>query len=40
MALLDYNIATKQIKIDLYLLNYNELKHFKNLETEIDLIVM
>lgn len=40
MALLDYNIATKQIKIDLYLPNYNELKHFEDLEANIDWIVM
>ncbi|WP_395051799.1 hypothetical protein [Flavobacterium sp.] len=40
MALLDYNIATKQIKINLYLPHYNELKHFENLEANIDWIVM
>jgi hypothetical protein len=40
MALLDYNIATKQIKIDVYLPDYNELKHYKDLEAVIDWIVM
>lgn len=40
MALLDYNIATKQIKIDLYLPHYNELHHFKDLEANIDWMVM
>jgi hypothetical protein len=40
MALLDYNIATKQIKIDVYLPDYNELKHFENLKAVIDWIVM
>jgi hypothetical protein len=40
MALLDYNIATKQIKIDLYLPDYNELKHYDDLESTIEYIVM
>lgn len=40
MALLDFNIATKQIKIDLYLPHYNELKHFEDLKDNIDWIVM
>jgi hypothetical protein len=40
MALLDYNIATKHIKIDLYLPNYNEIKHFEDLKSNIDWIVM
>jgi hypothetical protein len=40
MALLDYNIETKQIKIDLYLPEYNDLKHFENLKAVIDWIVM
>lgn len=40
MALLDYNIATKQIKINLYLPYYNELKHFEDLKHNIDWIVM
>jgi len=40
MALLDYNIATKQIKIDVYLPHYNELKHFENLKDNIVWIVM
>ena len=40
MALLDYNIATKQIKIDLYLPYYNELKHFEDLKHNIDWMVM
>lgn len=40
MALLDYNIAKKQIKIDLYLPDYNELKRYDDLESTIDYIVM
>ena len=40
MALLEYNIATKQIKIDLYLPHYNELKHFEDLKHNIDWMVM
>jgi hypothetical protein len=40
IALLDYNIATKQIKIDLYLPDYNELKHFEDLKSNIDWIVL
>jgi hypothetical protein len=33
MALLDYKIATKQIEIDLYLPNYNELNKYDDLES-------
>lgn len=40
MALFDYNIATKKIKIDLYLPDYNELKQFKDLMPNIKWIVM
>ncbi|WP_291103409.1 MULTISPECIES: hypothetical protein [unclassified Flavobacterium] len=40
IALLDYNIATKHIKINLYLPDYNELKHFEDLKSNIDWIVM
>lgn len=40
MALLDYNIAKKQIKIDLYLPDYNELKQYNDLKSSIDYIVM
>lgn len=40
MALLDYNIATKQIKIDLYLPDYNELKQYEDLESTIEYLVM
>ena len=40
MTLLDYNIATKQIKIDVYLPHYNELKHFEDLKHNIDWMVM
>jgi hypothetical protein len=40
MALLDYNIETQQIKINVYLPYYNELKHFENLKDNIDWIVM
>jgi hypothetical protein len=40
MALLDYNIATKQIKIDLYLPDYNKLKKYDHLESSVDYIIM
>ncbi|MFV5701767.1 hypothetical protein ACM55F_07820 [Flavobacterium sp. XS2P12] len=40
IALMDYNIATKQIKINLYLPHYNEIKHDDNLKSNIDWIVM
>jgi hypothetical protein len=40
IALLDYNIATKKIKIDLYLPDFNSLKHFDSLQPNIDWIVM
>jgi len=40
MALLDYNIATKHIKINLYLPDYNELKQYDDLKSNIDWIVM
>jgi hypothetical protein len=40
MALLDYNIAKKEIKIDLYLPDYNELKQYEDLESTIEFLVM
>ena len=40
IALLNYNIATKQIKINLYLPDYNELKQHEDLKSNIDWIVM
>ena len=40
IALLDYDIATKKIKIDLFLPDYNELKQFKDLKPNINWIVM
>jgi len=40
MALLDYNIATKQIKINIYLPDYNEIKQYDDLKSNIDWIVM
>ena len=40
IALLDYNIATKEIKIDLYLLDFNSLGRFDRLRPSIDWIVM
>jgi len=39
MALADYNIATKKLKIDLYLPDYDELKENEDLESTIDYIV-
>ncbi|SHH02399.1 hypothetical protein SAMN05443549_11122 [Flavobacterium fluvii] len=40
IALLDYNIATKQLKIDLYLPDFNILKQYDDLESTIEYIVM
>jgi len=40
MALADYNIATKQLKINIYLPDCNEIKHYDNLEYEIDWILI
>ena len=40
IALLDYNIASKQIKINLYLPHYKEIKHFEDLKSNIDWIVI
>jgi hypothetical protein len=40
IALLDYNIATKQIKINIYLPEYNEIKCFDDLKDNIDWIVI
>lgn len=40
MALEDYNIASKQLKINIYLPYYNEIKEYKNLENEIHWNVM
>lgn len=40
IALLDYHIETKQIKINIYLPDYNELKHFEDLKDNIDWMVM
>lgn len=40
LALLDYNIATKQIKINIYLSQYNEIKEYGDLKSNINWIVM
>ena len=40
MALEDYNIASKQLKINIYLPYYNEIKEYKNLENVIHWNVM
>lgn len=40
MSLEDYDIAKKQLKINIYLPFYNEIKEFKNLENDINLIVL
>lgn len=40
IALLDYNTATKHIKISLYLSHYNEIKHFDDLKDNINWIMM
>ena len=40
MALADYNIVTKQLKINMYLPDYNELQYFEDLEHNIDWIIM
>ena len=40
IALLDYNIETKQMKINIYLPDYNELKYFEDLNDNINWILM
>ncbi len=40
IALLDYNVTTKHLKINLYLPHYNEIQHFDSLESNIEWIVM
>lgn len=40
MTLLDYNISKKEIKINLYLPDYNELKKHDDMESTIEFIVM
>jgi hypothetical protein len=40
MALLDYNMATKQLKINLYLPDYDKLKDYDGLKEDINWIVM
>ena len=40
MLLLDYNIGTKQLKIKIFIKNYNEIKHFEELQTDIKFILM
>jgi len=39
-ALLDYNTTTKQLKIKLYIPNYDEIKQFEELTMELKFIVM
>jgi hypothetical protein len=40
MLLLDYNIGTKQLKIKIFIKNYNEIKHFEELQTDIKFMLM
>jgi hypothetical protein len=40
IGLLDYNIATKQIKLTIYLPGYNDIRHFSDLKHNIDWIVI
>ena len=40
MALSDYNIETKQLKINIYLPQYNELKQFEDLKADINWIII
>ena len=40
VALIDYNITIKQLKIKLYIPNYNEIKHFEELERDLKFLVM
>ena len=40
MLLLDYNIGTKQLKIKIFIKNYNEIKHLEELQTDIKFILM
>lgn len=40
MALLDYNVATKRLEINIYIPHYHELKDYKDLKSEFIWIVM
>jgi hypothetical protein len=40
IALLDYNIESKHLKINIYLPHYNKLKQFDDLKSNIDWIIM
>jgi hypothetical protein len=40
VALIEYNITTKQLKIKLYIPNYNKIKHFEELERDLKFLVM
>jgi hypothetical protein len=40
IALSDYNVATKQLKINLYLPHFNEIKQYDDLKLNIDWILM
>ena len=40
LALADYNIETKQLKINLYLPDYNEIKQYEDLKLNIDWILL
>ena len=40
MALVDYNIATKQLKINLYIPAYDRIKDFDEIEIDLKYLVM
>ena len=40
MALVDYNITTKQLKINLYIPDYDRIKDFDEIEIDMKYLVM
>lgn len=40
MALVDYNITTKELKINLYISAYHRIKHFEEIEIDLKYLVM
>ncbi|MBC7847740.1 MAG: hypothetical protein H7Y10_14770 [Flavobacterium sp.] len=40
LALLDYNVATKKIKLDLFVPNFHNIKHFDDLTSNINWVLM
>lgn len=40
IALIDYNVTTKQLNIKLYIPNYDRVKHFEELQNDLKFLVM